>query len=112
MSVALQNEFSTDLNRYMSELGQSARAASAVLAYTQPEQKNQALLAIAAVLGQRRDFILLENRKDLDAAADQQISAAMLERLELDSAGIDAMIEGLRQVAGLADPVAEISDFR
>jgi gamma-glutamyl phosphate reductase len=69
MSVALHNEFSTDLNRYMSELGQSARAAAAVLAYAQPEQKNQALLEIATVLDQRRDFILQENRKDLDAAA-------------------------------------------
>jgi glutamate-5-semialdehyde dehydrogenase len=112
MSVALKNEFSADLNRYMAELGQSARAAAAVLAYAQPEQKNQALLAIAAVLDQRRDFILLENRKDLDTAAGQQISAAMLERLELDSARIDAMIEGLQQVAGLVDPVGEISDLR
>jgi glutamate-5-semialdehyde dehydrogenase len=112
MSVALKNEFSADLNRYMAELGQSARAAAAVLAYAQPEQKNQALLAIAAVLNQRRDFILQENRKDLDTAAGQQISAAMLERLELDSARIDAMIEGLQQVAGLVDPVGEISDLR
>ena len=112
MSVALHNEFSADLNRYMSELGQSARAAAAVLAYAQPEQKNQALLEIATVLDQRRDFILQENRKDLDAAAGHQISAAMIERLELDSARIDAMIEGLQQVAGLVDPIGEISDLR
>lgn len=112
MSVALHNEFSTDLNQYMSELGQSARAAAAVLAYAKPELKNQALLAIAEVLDQRRDFILQENRKDLDAANEQQISAAMIERLELDCGRIDAMIEGLQQVAALADPVGEINDLR
>lgn len=112
MSVALHNEFSTDLNQYMSELGQSARAAAAVLAYAKPELKNQALLAIAEVLDQRRDFILQENRKDLDAANEQQISAAMIERLELGSGRIDAMIEGLQQVAALADPVGEINDLR
>ncbi|MCP4980936.1 MAG: glutamate-5-semialdehyde dehydrogenase [Gammaproteobacteria bacterium] len=112
MSVALHDELGTDLNQYMSELGRSARSAAAVLAHAKPQQKNQALLCIAEVLDQQRDLILQENKKDLQAAGDNQISAAMLERLELDQARIDAMIEGLRQVASLADPVGEISELR
>ncbi len=96
----------------MAQLGQSARAAAAELAHAEPQHKNMALLEIAKVLNQRRDFILQENKRDLEAAVDNQISAAMLERLELNQARIDAMIEGLQQVAGLADPVGEISELR
>ncbi len=112
MSAALQNESDSDLNRYMSALGQAARQASGVLAHADPQHKNRALLAIAEVLDQRCEFILQENSRDLAAASKESIPAAMLERLKLDQARVNAMIEGLRQVAGLADPVGEISDLR
>jgi glutamate-5-semialdehyde dehydrogenase len=112
MSAALHNESDSDLNRYMSALGQAARQASGVLAHADPQHKNQALLAIAEVLDQRCEFILQENSRDLEAANKESIPAAMLERLKLDQARVNAMIEGLRQVAGLADPVGEISDLR
>jgi glutamate-5-semialdehyde dehydrogenase len=112
MSVALHKEQDMNLGQYMVQLGQSARAAAAELAHAEPQHKNQALLAIAAVLDQRRDFILQENKKDLEAASVNQLSAAMLERLELNQARIDAMIEGLQQVAGLADPIGEITELR
>ncbi len=112
MSAALHNEFSTDLSQYVTDLGRSARAAAAELAHAQPQTKNSALLTIAVVLDQQRDLILQANKKDLEAAVDNNISAAMLERLELDTARIDTMIEGLHQVAGLADPVGEISELR
>jgi len=112
MSVALHKEQGTNLSQYMVQLGQSARAAAAELAHAQPQHKNQALLAIATVLDQRRDFILQENKEDLEAASVNQLSAAMLERLELNQVRIDAMIEGLQQVAGLADPIGEITELR
>ena len=112
MSAALKEELTTDLSRYMSTLGQAARAAASELAYTDPQHKNEALLAIAAVLEQRHNFILDENARDLEAAAKDGIASAMLERLELGRGRIDAMIEGLQQVAGLADPVGEISELR
>ncbi len=112
MSVALPNEVNTDLADYMGELGRRARAAAAQLAFAEPAQKNAALLAIAQQLDVRREQIARENRKDLDAGAAADIGAAMLDRLELTPARIDAMIEGLRQVAALADPVGEISDLR
>lgn len=112
MSVALHKEQGTNLSQYMGQLGQSARAAAAELAHAEPQHKNQALLAIATVLDQRRDFILQENKKDLEAASVNQLSTALLERLELNQARIDAMIEGLQQVAGLADPIGEITELR
>lgn len=96
----------------MSQLGQAARTAAAELAHAEPQQKNAALLQIAAVLDQRRDFILEQNTRDMTAARESQLSSAMLERLELSPARIDAMIEGLQQVASLADPVGEISELR
>ncbi|MCP4387748.1 MAG: glutamate-5-semialdehyde dehydrogenase [Gammaproteobacteria bacterium] len=117
MSVVLHKQHnskqhSSDLDKYMSGLGQDARAAAAELAYAEPKHKNAALLEIAAVLDQRRGFILEENQKDMTAARENQLSSAMLERLELNQARIDAMIEGLQQVANLADPVGEISELR
>jgi glutamate-5-semialdehyde dehydrogenase len=112
MSAALKEELATDLFRYMSALGRAARTAASELAYADPQQKNEALLTIAAVLEQRQDFILNENARDLEAAAEDGIASAMLERLELGKGRIDAMIAGLQQVAGLADPVGEISELR
>jgi glutamate-5-semialdehyde dehydrogenase len=108
MSAALDNETGIDLSQYTADLGRAARAAAAELAHAQPQAKNRALLEIAAVLDQQRATILQENKKDLAAAGDNEVSAAMLERLELNPARIDAMIEGLQQVAGLPDPVGEI----
>ena len=96
----------------MSAVGRAARQASAQLACADPGHKNAALLAIAAVLDQRRDYILQQNSLDLEAARAGDITSAMLERLELTPARVDAMIEGLQQVAALADPVGEISDLR
>ena len=90
MSVALHKEQGTNLGQYMLQLGQSARTAAAELAHAEPQHKNQALLAIATVLDQRRDFILQENKKDLESASVNQLSAAMLERLELTQARIDS----------------------
>jgi len=111
MSVVLPNEFNADLKQYMADMGQNARKAAAQLAYASSGQKNSALLAIAEVLDQRRDFILQENQKDLAAGASNQLSPALLDRLALDKARIDAMIEGLQQVAALSDPVGEISEL-
>ncbi len=112
MSAALDNDTAIDLSQYSAELGRAARSAAAELARAQPQDKNHALLEIATVLDQQRATILLENERDLGVAGDNKVSAAMLERLELNPARIDAMIEGLQQVAGLPDPVGEISELR
>ncbi|MGD8839599.1 MAG: glutamate-5-semialdehyde dehydrogenase [Gammaproteobacteria bacterium] len=112
MSVALHKDSNADIGGYMAGLGRAARAAAAELAAAEPALKNAALLEIATVLDRDRDGILAANRKDLEAASADGLGDAMVERLELNPARIDAMIEGLHQVVKLADPVGEISELR
>ena len=101
-----------DIKQYMTQLGQQARAASRVLARAQTRQKNAALQAIAETIAEQRAHILDENRKDLAAGREKGLDAALLDRLELNDARIDAMIEGIHQIAALADPIGEISDLK
>lgn len=100
----------TDTTIYIRNLGIQARAAARILATATTKDKNAALLAIAQDLEINRNVLLQENRKDLDAAA-KGLDAPMLDRLALNSARIDAMIEGLRQVASLADPIGAITEL-
>jgi glutamate-5-semialdehyde dehydrogenase len=83
-----------------------------VLARAQTRQKNAALQAIAESIAQQREVILAENRKDLDDGRAKGLDAALLDRLELNPARIEAMIEGIHQIAALPDPVGEISDLK
>jgi len=101
----------TDIYAYMKGLGEQARAASRRLAAATTAQKNQALEAIADALDSDREGLLAENRKDMQAGAAKGLEPALLDRLELTSGRIDGMIEGLRQIAALADPIGEIFDM-
>ncbi|MBL7000280.1 MAG: glutamate-5-semialdehyde dehydrogenase [Gammaproteobacteria bacterium] len=98
----------------MRQLGEQARAASVVLANAEPAKKNQALLAIADALLAQRDAIKQANNRDLELGRQAGLDAAMLDRLALNDERIEGMVEGLRQVISLPDPVGEISemDFR
>lgn len=100
-----------DIAVYMQELGSRARTASRVLAAASTADKNSALLAIADNLDQSRDSLITENRKDLQAGTEKGLDAALLDRLELTSARIDSMVEGMRQIAALPDPIGEIFDM-
>ncbi|PAU79912.1 glutamate-5-semialdehyde dehydrogenase [Halovibrio salipaludis] len=95
----------------MRALGEQARAASRELARSSTGARNEALLATARALDASRETLQAENRKDLEAGRDKGLDEAMLDRLELTGARIDTMIEGLRQVAGLTDPVGVITDM-
>ncbi|MBL3590364.1 MAG: glutamate-5-semialdehyde dehydrogenase [gamma proteobacterium endosymbiont of Lamellibrachia anaximandri] len=101
----------TDIATYMSGLGAKARTASRRLAAATTGEKNAALNAIADDLDSNRAVLMVENKKDLQAGAAKGLDAALLDRLELTPARIDSMIEGLRQIAGLADPIGEIFDM-
>jgi glutamate-5-semialdehyde dehydrogenase len=101
----------TDITAYMAELGAAARAASRALAAADTAAKNLALHAIADDLDAHRTVLLDENRKDLNAGAAKGLEPALLDRLELTAARIDGMIEGLRQIAALPDPIGEIFDL-
>lgn len=96
---------------YMQQIGAQAKAASTVLATAPSVTKNQALMAMASALDCARSDLILANKKDLAAGQDNGLDAAMLDRLTVTNAGIDAMMLGLQQVAELADPVGEISDM-
>ena len=95
----------------MRALGEQARAASRELARSSTGARNEALLATARALDASRETLQAENRKDLEAGRDKGLDGAMLDRLELTGGRIDTMIEGLRQVAGLTDPVGVITDM-
>lgn len=97
---------------YMSRLGRDARAASRLLARAATAQKNRALLAAADALDAARAELSHANEQDLAAGRANGLEPAMLDRLALTQARIDDMIEGLRQVATLPDPIGEIRDMR
>ena len=101
----------TDINTYMSDLGQRARNASRILAAASTGDKNRALLAIARQLDNSRASLTQANDKDMLAGKEKGLDAALLDRLELTSARINSMIEGLRQIASLNDPIGEIFDM-
>ena len=100
-----------DLKVYMQELGQNARLAARDMAKANTGVKNQALEAIASVILTRKDELIQANGKDMKAGRENGLEPALLDRLELTTARIDSMAEGLRQVAKLADPVGEISNM-
>ncbi|MES9871452.1 MAG: glutamate-5-semialdehyde dehydrogenase [Sedimenticola sp.] len=101
----------TDVAAYMDQLGMKARTASRALAAASTGDKDSALQSIADDLDATRDALMEENRKDLEAGAAKGLDAALLDRLELTPARIDGMIEGLRQIASLPDPIGEIFDM-
>ena len=101
MATALRH----DLEAEMQALGARARSAAQLLATTPRAAKDRALLAAAASLRARADEILEANAKDLAAAEGRGLRAALLDRLALDAARIEAMAAGLEAVAALADPV-------
>jgi len=92
----------------MLELGRRARAAAATLAFADPASKVKALHAAADAIDDRRDDIMSANALDMRAAEGKGISSAFLDRLLLNDKRIDAMIEGLRTIADLPDPVGRV----
>ena len=96
---------------YMQQLGKQARQASRILANTDTQQKNQALLYIAEALEANAATLKAENAKDLAAGRDKGLDDAMLDRLTVSDKTIASMAEGVRQVASLADPIGTISDM-
>ena len=97
---------------YMLSLGRAARAASREMAKASTKAKNDALLAMATAIREQRDVLLAANEKDLAQARAEGLDAAMIDRLTLTAKGVEAMAQGLEQVAALPDPVGEITDLK
>lgn len=100
-----------DIQHYMQTVGQQARKASRAIARAHSGTKNAALLATAEALDKARAELAEANGRDLEQGRANGLDSAMLDRLALTPARIDGMIEGLRQVAALPDPVGVISDM-
>ena len=89
--------------------GLAARHGERVLAVAGTAQKNRALEAIARALKERESAILAENQKDLAAARESGMKASLLDRLALSPQRIDGIVEGVRQVAALPDPIGAVT---
>ncbi|OZI30361.1 glutamate-5-semialdehyde dehydrogenase [Bordetella genomosp. 10] len=92
----------------MLTLGENARQASRELMRAPGSAKTRALLAMADAIADRRKTLQEANRQDVEAARANALDAAMLDRLTLSERSLDLMIEGLRQVAALPDPVGSL----
>ena len=101
----------TDVTAYMQNVGKEARAASRALAAANTGDKNAALMAIHDVLKNAKQDILAANTVDMDNGAKNDLDAALLDRLELNDARFDGMLQGLKDVAALPDPIGEVTDM-
>jgi glutamate-5-semialdehyde dehydrogenase len=100
-----------DIHSTVRKIAEDALAASRRLSHCSATVKNAALLRMADEIIWRRDFILAENKRDVANAREKGLSAAMVERLTLTDATIDNMVQGLREVAALRDPVGRVTSM-
>jgi glutamate-5-semialdehyde dehydrogenase len=104
-------DIAMDINSYMHDLGQRARTASRRMAAASTAEKNAALLAIAEQMQAAKAAILAANAKDVEAGRANGLDEALLDRLMISDKGFAGMLEGLRQVAELPDPIGAITDM-
>lgn len=101
---------SSTIEATIHQFGRQARAAARRLALLGADEKNTILRAMAASLRGRTPQLLAANALDLAAGAEKGLSSAMLDRLRLDPARVEAMAAGIEQVATLPDPVGAVMD--
>ncbi len=98
-----------ELAELMRSMGQAALAAAEALSVASTQTKNLALSAAAAAIRAHRTEILAANTEDLARARERELSAALLDRLELNDKRVAAMAAGLEQIIELADPIGTIA---
>ncbi|NGZ86945.1 glutamate-5-semialdehyde dehydrogenase [Duganella aceris] len=101
-----------DIKHYMQQLGQQARSASRAMARADSATRNRALTLIADAIERDAAQLRAANQLDMDAAAANGLAPAMLDRLALSDKAIATMVEGLRQIVALPDPIGEISGLK
>ncbi|HEX6003462.1 MAG TPA: glutamate-5-semialdehyde dehydrogenase [Burkholderiales bacterium] len=101
-----------DVQTYMVSVGRQARAAARHIARATTGAKNRALATMADALVSAASALLEANARDLAAAKAKKLDAALLDRLTLNRRTIEAMTDGLRQIAALPDPVGEIVNLK
>ncbi len=100
----------TDIGAYLADLGMRAQTAKAALQSLDTAQKNHALEQAAKALEKERDKLLSANEKDCARARENGMAEGLLDRLTLTPQRIEAMAEGLLQIAELSDPVGEVME--
>ena len=99
---------SEEIKEQVYEMGKKARAAALALAVLSEEKKNEILRAMAGGIREAADGILEANAKDIAAGEERGLTSAMLDRLRLDAARLEAVAAGVEKVATLPDPVGEV----
>lgn len=99
------------IEQYMQTVGKQARQASRFLAGASTLQKNNALSAIYTALQNNQPQILAANKVDMDKGHANNLDSALLDRLELNPKRFQAMLDGLKDVMNLTDPIGEITDL-
>ena len=102
----------TNIQQQQAKLGEQAVDAAAVLAKATTKEKNTALLSIAEFIEQDAEILKAENAKDLTAGKQNGLEPALLDRLELSDQVIAGMIEGVRQIVALPDPVGSVDGMK
>ncbi|NOZ67946.1 MAG: glutamate-5-semialdehyde dehydrogenase [Deferribacteres bacterium] len=98
-----------DIKSYVLKKARAAKDGARAVAKASSEQKNNALLKMAADLKKKAKELQKANRKDIAFARDKGLSRAMIDRLTLNAKRIDDMARGLTEIANLPDPVGEIT---
>ena len=101
-----------DIDQYMTGLGRRARQASRAMARASSAAKNTALEAVARAIERDEEALKEANARDVARARDKGHDAAFIDRLTLSDKALKTMVEGLRQVASLPDPIGEISNLK
>ena len=101
-----------DIKLYMEQVGQQARKASRAMARADSATRNRALTLIADAIVRDAEQLRAANKMDMDAAAANGLAPAMLDRLALSDQAIATMVEGLRQIVALPDPIGEITGLK
>jgi glutamate-5-semialdehyde dehydrogenase len=101
-----------DVQSYMHGVGRAARQASRLVAKADTAAKNKALSVMAQTIARASKKLVAENARDLAAAHGKKLESALIDRLTLTAEGVEAMADGLEQIAKLPDPIGEITDLR
>ena len=99
---------SNDVHALMQDIGSRAKNAAAELGFASAERKHAALIGAAEIVWKDRNLIIEANAKDLEFGRTKGLSDAMMDRLMLDEDRVQAIVDGLRNIAKQADPVGEV----
>jgi len=101
-----------EIATHIEQMARAARAASPLVANAPVDLRNATLLAIREAIAEDREAILSANEKDLEQGRIKGLDEALIDRLALNPARLDAVEEGLAQVAALADPIGNVSGLK